>query len=206
MAFIKDTPPPATVILISGDRDFAYLLSTVRWRKYGVVLISNSFMTHESLTVQASAVYDWKSDILKTRPSSKPPLLGSHTLSSVASLTTPQESDNLPESDVHAAGHPYERVTPVIQSSTLSPRPVGTTTIGTVGTICTAPPPDAQLMELEGEATLMTPRAGTPTEAASASSPMNAAPDDCIAADSVGGQTTVQLSIVRGVTVDPVFQ
>ena len=53
MAFINDNPPPATTVLISSDRDFAYLLSTVRWRKYNVVLISNSFMTHESLTAQA---------------------------------------------------------------------------------------------------------------------------------------------------------
>ena len=73
MAFIKDNPPPTTIILISGDRDFAYLLSTIRWRKYNVVLITNSFMTHESLTAPASFVYDWQSDVLKTRPPSKLP-------------------------------------------------------------------------------------------------------------------------------------
>lgn len=68
MAFIKDTPAPATIILISGDRDFAYLLSTLRWRQYHVVLISNTFMTHESLSTQANVTFDWQSDVLKSRP------------------------------------------------------------------------------------------------------------------------------------------
>jgi hypothetical protein len=68
MAFVKDNPAPATIILISGDRDFAYLLSTIRWRQYHVVLVSNTFMTHESLSSQANVAFDWQSDILKTRP------------------------------------------------------------------------------------------------------------------------------------------
>jgi len=205
MAFIKDTPPPATVILISGDRDFAYLLSTVRWRKYNVVLISNSFMTHESLTVQASALYDWKSDILKVRPTSKPPLLGSHTLSSVASLTTPQDSDNLTGSNVHPVGLPNERIAPAIQSLTLSPRPAGTATIRAVGPTYTTSPPDAQPTEVEADATLMTPKAGTPIEAGSPGSLVNAAPDDWIVADSVGGSAMVQIPsfVVSPLTLHP---
>ena len=206
MAFIKDNPPPATITLISGDRDFAYLLSTVRWRKYNVVLISNSFMTHESLTVQASAVYDWKSDILKARPPSKPQLPGSHTLPSVASLTTPQESDNLSKPDAHAVGLPNERLAPAIQSPVLSPHPVGTATFGTVGPSRYAtPPPDAHPMEIEAEATLMTPKAGTPADAASASSPINAASGDWVVPDSGGGSTMVHLSIVHAVTADLAF-
>ena len=78
MAFIKDNSPPTTVVLISSGRDFTYLLSTIRWRNYNIVLISNSFMTHESPVVQASAVYDWQSDILGVRPPPKLPLLRSH--------------------------------------------------------------------------------------------------------------------------------
>jgi NYN domain len=67
MAFIKDNPAPATVVLISGDRDFAYLLSTIRWRQYSVVLVSNTFMTHDSLSNQANVTFDWQADVLKTR-------------------------------------------------------------------------------------------------------------------------------------------
>ena len=115
MAFINDNPPPATVILISGDRDFAYLLSTVRWRKHNVVLISNSSMTHKSLTVQASVAYDWKSDILNARHPPQPMLFRSQTLLSVAALTTPQELEDPPESGVHSVDPLKERVAPVGQ-------------------------------------------------------------------------------------------
>ena len=41
---------------VHGDHDFAYLLSTVGWRKYNVVL-SNSSTIHESLAALASYVY-----------------------------------------------------------------------------------------------------------------------------------------------------
>jgi len=192
MAFIKDNPPPATVILISGDRDFAYLLSTVRWRKYNVVLISNSSMTHESLTVQASVVCDWKSDILKGRPSYKPPLFRS------------QESDNLPESDFHLVGLPNERVAPAILPLTPPPRPASTATTNTVRSRRATPLPDVRPMELE--ATPMPPKTGTSVDVASAGIPMNHMSDDWIVAGLAGGSTMVHLSIVHGIVVDLVFQ
>ena len=204
MAFIKDNPPPATVILISGDRDFAYLLSTVRWRKYNVVLISNSFMTHESLTAQASVVYDWKSDVLKTRPPPKPPLPGSQALFSVASLTTPQLSDNLPEFDAHPVGLPKGRVAPTVQPFTLSPRPIDTISIRTIRPRRATLPSSA--LSVESEATPVPPKAGTPVEAASASIPMNPTPDDWIVADLAGGSNMVYPSIVHGTVVNLVFQ
>ena len=195
MAFIKDNPPSATVILISGDRDFAYLLSTVRWRKYNVVLISNSFMTHESLTAQASVVYDWKSDVLKTRPPPKPPLPGSQTLSSIASLTTPQESDNLSESDAHAVDPPNERVAATIQSITPPPRPAST--VANTIAISTVRPRRATLpsnvSSVESEAIRMPPKAGTHAKTASASSPSNSSSDDWIEADLTGGSTMVHI-------------
>ena len=203
MAFIKDNPPPATVVLISGDRDFAYLLSTVRWRKYNVVLISNPFMTHESLTAQASVAYDWKSDILKTQPPPKPPLLGSQTLPFTASLTTPQEPDNSHKSDVYSVGPPNERVAPAIQPLTLSPR-LASSVISTVLPRRGTPPPDVPPMEVE--ATPMPPKAGTSAETMIASTPMNITSDDWIVADLGGVSAMVHLSIVRGVVVDLVFQ
>ena len=184
MAFIKDNPPPATVILISGDRDFAYLLSTVRWRRYNVVLISNSSMTHRSLTAQANITYDWKSDILNPRPPFKPLLPGSQTLSSNASLTTPQGSDNLPKSDARALSRPNEDTAPVIRPPTPPPSLANTVPIG-------APQP---------------PMAGTPTKTASASIPMSTASDSWIEADWAGGSTMVHTSVVRGVVVDLVSQ
>ena len=201
MAFIKDTPPPATIILISGDRDFAYLLSTVRWRKYNVVLISNSFMTHESLTAQASIAYDWKSDILNAQPPSKPPLFMSQTLSSVASLTTPQESDKPFESNPDPVGLPNEPVPSTIQPSTLSPHPASTATTNAIHPPSPAVPDAASV---ESEVIFIPPKAETPAEVAPASVSMNPTSDDWIVVDLAGGSTVTMVypTIVRSVVVD----
>jgi len=207
MAFIKDNSPPATIILISGDRDFAYLLSTIRWRKYNVVLISNSFMTHESLTIQASVTYDWKSDILKTRPPPKPPSPGSQTSTSLASLTTPQQSDSSHESGIRAVDPPNERVAPTVQSLTPPPRPASTVA-STVATSTTRPrratlPSNA--LSVDSDAMRMPPKAGTHAKTASASIPSNPTSDDWIEADFTGGSTMVRSLIARGTVADLVF-
>jgi hypothetical protein len=206
MAFIKDNTPPATIILISGDRDFAYLLSTIRWRGYKVVLISNSFMTHESLTAQASVVYDWQSDVLKARPPSKLPLLRSlrDNSSSVAFLTTPQGSCNSSVSDVRTVGLSEERITPAIHPFASSPRPVSITTMNTVRPAHATLPPDIPLVE--SDATPIPTKAEIPPEVASASAPMTPASDDWIVADLTSESAMVILFIVYGAVVDFSFQ
>jgi len=206
MAFIKDNPPPATIILISGDRDFAYLLSTIRWRKYNVVLISNSFMTHESLTAQASVTYDWQCDILKVRPLSKPPLPRPRreTLSSVASLTTPQELDNSHESGAHAVGLPNEHIPPAAQPLTLSPRPASIATISTTRPTHIIIPPDVP--PAEPEVTPIPPMAETPAESSPASIPRTPTPDDQTVADFASESPIVRLSVAHDIVTDPIFQ
>ncbi|KAJ7632419.1 NYN domain-containing protein [Roridomyces roridus] len=57
MAYAMDHPAPATLILISGDRDFAYAVAILRLRGYEVVLIS--LAAHISLKSQASVCLDW---------------------------------------------------------------------------------------------------------------------------------------------------
>jgi len=206
MAFIKDNPPPATIILISGDRDFAYLLSTVRWRKYNVVLISNSFMTHESLTAQASVTYDWQSDILKARPPPKPPLPRPRreTLSSVAPLTTTQESDNSHESAVHAVDLPNQRIPPATQPLTLSPRPVSIATISTIRPTHVTLPPVTPPVEPEVIST--PPTAEIPAEPAPASIPSTPTSDSQIVTDFAIESPTVRFSVVHSVVPNPRFQ
>ncbi|KLO18574.1 hypothetical protein SCHPADRAFT_819553, partial [Schizopora paradoxa] len=39
LAFAFESPPPATVVIITGDRDFTYAVSTIRMRGHRVVLI-----------------------------------------------------------------------------------------------------------------------------------------------------------------------
>ncbi|KAF8894335.1 limkain-b1-type NYN domain-containing protein, partial [Gymnopilus junonius] len=53
-----DTPALSTVVLITGDRDFTYAISTLKLRMYRVVLVTLS-NAHASLTAQASVCLDW---------------------------------------------------------------------------------------------------------------------------------------------------
>lgn len=63
LAYAIDNPPPSTIILISGDRDFAYAVSVLRLRRYRVVIISLPGV-HTSLKTQASIFLDWNNDVL----------------------------------------------------------------------------------------------------------------------------------------------
>jgi hypothetical protein len=69
LAFAIDHHSPATVILIAGDRDYAYAMSTLRLRQYNVILIApTSSNVSQSLKSQASLVIDWNYAILRKRP------------------------------------------------------------------------------------------------------------------------------------------
>ena len=73
MAFAIDNPAPATVILVSGDRDFAYAASVLRLRRYRVVIIAPTNL-HMSLKAQASVFIDWNHDILDIVEAAEVPL------------------------------------------------------------------------------------------------------------------------------------
>lgn len=64
LAHAIDNPAPSTIVLISGDRDFAYALAMLRLRCYRVILITLS-NAHSSLRAQASLHFDWISDVLE---------------------------------------------------------------------------------------------------------------------------------------------
>ncbi|KAF7338468.1 DUF537-domain-containing protein [Mycena venus] len=65
LAYAMDHPAPATIILISGDREFAYAVSVLRLRRYEVVVISLPLPgAHISLKSQASLYLDWNSEVL----------------------------------------------------------------------------------------------------------------------------------------------
>lgn len=72
LTYALDTPAPATIVLISGDRDFVYAVSVLRLRRYRVVLVAPQ-QTHNSLKSQATTVLDWSTDVLgKEKPSGLP--------------------------------------------------------------------------------------------------------------------------------------
>src|SRR6266498_527025 len=64
MAYAIDNPVGSTIVLITGDRDFAYALSILSLRRYKVVLIAGS-NARSSLTMQADIRYDWVDDIVR---------------------------------------------------------------------------------------------------------------------------------------------
>jgi hypothetical protein len=64
LAFAIDHPPPATLVLISGDKDFAYALSTLRNRRYAIVLIVPNRGAPIILKSQANAILEWRYDVL----------------------------------------------------------------------------------------------------------------------------------------------
>lgn len=89
LAYAIDTPAPATLVLISGDRDFVYAVSVLRWRQYRVVLVAPD-SAHCSLRSQASTTLDWEYDILgKTRAVGR---RGSDAVADIAPALIPNES------------------------------------------------------------------------------------------------------------------
>jgi NYN domain len=64
MANAIDNSPPFTIILITGDRAFAYLVSILRLRQYHVIVIVPP-NHHSSLTYQASAVLYWDTQMIQ---------------------------------------------------------------------------------------------------------------------------------------------
>ncbi|KAI0646826.1 NYN domain-containing protein [Trametes meyenii] len=67
MAHAIDNPAPATIILISGDRDFVYAVSILGLRQYRVILLAPKGATG-GLTAQADLVYSWPDDFLPALP------------------------------------------------------------------------------------------------------------------------------------------
>ena len=65
LAFAIDVPPPARIFLVSGDRDFAYGLGTLRNRGYEVVLMVPPIGAAPILQASANKVLRWRQDVLK---------------------------------------------------------------------------------------------------------------------------------------------
>ncbi|KAI0646821.1 NYN domain-containing protein [Trametes meyenii] len=64
LTYAIDNPAPATIVLISGDRDFVYAVSVLRLRRYRVVVVAPN-TAHGSLRSQASTVLDWEAEIMR---------------------------------------------------------------------------------------------------------------------------------------------
>ncbi|KAK0459536.1 NYN domain-containing protein [Desarmillaria tabescens] len=67
LAYAFDNPQSSTtIVLITGDRDFAYAVAILRLRQFHVVVISPSVPSpHTSLTAHASMCIDWNKAIMQ---------------------------------------------------------------------------------------------------------------------------------------------
>ncbi|KAI0340648.1 hypothetical protein BDW22DRAFT_390713 [Trametopsis cervina] len=84
IVFAMDDLPPATVIILSGDRDFVYAASTLRLRAYHVVVIGPK-TCHHQYQGRASEVLDWDVAVLSKQGTLT---RGRHYSISTASPTT----------------------------------------------------------------------------------------------------------------------
>ena len=97
LAHAVDNPAPSTIVLISGDRDFAYALSVLRLRRYHIVLITLS-NAHPSLRAQASLCFNWTSDVLGTVDPT--PVLHQHTSPRRGKTSIPPTHDRSNSADI----------------------------------------------------------------------------------------------------------
>eukprot|EP01135_Chromosphaera_perkinsii_P004978 Nk52_evm22s307 gene=Nk52_evmTU22s307 len=58
--FAVDNPPPATIILITGDRDFAYSIAQLAQRGYFIGLVIPSQGAPDELRAQANVIIEWR--------------------------------------------------------------------------------------------------------------------------------------------------
>ncbi|KZT28228.1 DUF537-domain-containing protein [Neolentinus lepideus HHB14362 ss-1] len=104
LAFAIDHPAPATVILISGDRDFAYAVSVLRLRMYRVIVITPK-ASSASIKYSASEVLDWDRDIV-------PETVSVSKSNWRRRPSDSQSSDTSDSSSLDASTGPFPSVTP----------------------------------------------------------------------------------------------
>ncbi|TFK55455.1 DUF537-domain-containing protein [Heliocybe sulcata] len=103
LAWAMETKAPATVILITGDSDFAYAVSVLRMRLYRVVLITPRISS--TIRISACLTFSWESNILPPKPVQRKAIRWHEDdLASVikphSSLTAPRRSWEAAEADI----------------------------------------------------------------------------------------------------------
>ncbi|KAN0061745.1 hypothetical protein ACQY0O_005737 [Thecaphora frezii] len=113
LAFAIDQPAPATIVLISGDRDFAYPLGLLRNRGYEIILITPPVGAVPILEASANVVLTWRQDVLGVeRASNGRPYNSTHAPStpskgSQAAASAASNNHPTPASTSSAPSGPY---------------------------------------------------------------------------------------------------
>ncbi|KAI0797756.1 NYN domain-containing protein [Abortiporus biennis] len=139
-AFALNNPSPATFIVITGDGDFVYAISTLRNLKYKVVIITPQ-TGHQCLKGVAGSedtpTYDWDLDILRRTPRGSPyrgtPSTADRTLVSEydngKAPTTPITNSPI-EPRARRRGNSFRDIAqaPMLRTPPVPPRPLMATT------------------------------------------------------------------------------
>ncbi|KAK7043682.1 hypothetical protein VNI00_008293 [Paramarasmius palmivorus] len=93
LAYAIDHSTLDTILLISGDRDFAYAIATLRSRMYKVIVMAPSAPSpHVSLRAQASVFIDWNSAVLDALPEERLNPEGSPRANGASSTRSPPQT------------------------------------------------------------------------------------------------------------------
>lgn len=115
LTFAIDNRAPATIVVITGDRDFSYAASTLRLRGYEVIVVLPSISSHVSLRMQASILFEWQRDVLGNRSSCPPTNEDTSGQQECSSSAVSSEMTTVSPSNVIAAGNnipdPFEPAT-----------------------------------------------------------------------------------------------
>ncbi|KLO18571.1 hypothetical protein SCHPADRAFT_899591 [Schizopora paradoxa] len=136
LTFAIDNRVPATIIIITGDRDFSYAASILRLRGYEVIVVLPSTSSHVSLRMQASILFEWQRDVLGNRSSCPPTNEDTSGQQECSSSAVSSEMTMVSPSNVIAAGNnipdPFAPATPTTllpgQSSPTALQPLSSDT------------------------------------------------------------------------------
>ncbi|PWN51611.1 DUF537-domain-containing protein, partial [Violaceomyces palustris] len=92
LAYAIDQPAPATIVLISGDRDFAYPLGLLRNRGYKIVLITPPIGAVPILEASANYILTWRQDVLGVERASNGRLYSSAGGNGGGGVATPSKN------------------------------------------------------------------------------------------------------------------
>ncbi|KAL0947150.1 hypothetical protein HGRIS_013278 [Hohenbuehelia grisea] len=73
LTYAMDHPPPALVLLISGERGFAYAVSMLRARRYDVVVMSAPGLGTSHLMHLSSVYFEWNTEVIRKSAASSSP-------------------------------------------------------------------------------------------------------------------------------------
>jgi NYN domain len=94
MNFVNDRPNWAVLCFITGDSDYAYLLSTLQKRRNCRTLVISNGSVDSMLHMNCTVNLRWESDILRPSVAPAKPMPARRTVTGASSVTSPRQIPN----------------------------------------------------------------------------------------------------------------